>query len=356
MTELRPTEPGVTGEGCPDERSIGQQRVVEAGVKGEHRPAEVRSTEELRFAEPGAPCERRFPEPGAPCERRPAEESVAGEHRPVEPDVREGHCAEGGCIGERGGFEASVPDQQSLAVRVPERGEQPTQQITGEGGAGVIDLGVGGQAGQVRRAEGFRQVGQAGVVRVDDEATTAHGVVRACSDGAVWPGRRIRVRRGRAHQEKRSGRSGYCKDRGCLVPSAFAVPGRSSGARKARSQPLRFWQVTDSLGPASRSGAESRFVRVEGAAAFRADRHPGRRRAERARDRAAAAAATKRRGAPRRRAAVGAAPPRSGRVEDVEPTSVPLACTRAGLAGISRSWGAPLVESYSRVTRAAGVT
>ncbi|MFC6367196.1 hypothetical protein [Nonomuraea thailandensis] len=73
--------------------------------------------------------------------------------------------------------------------------------------------------------------------------------------------------------------------------------------RAARRRGAVWQQVADSLGLASRSSAESRFVRLErDAATYRADRYPGRLRDERARD--LAGAAWCRDNAPRLRAAV----------------------------------------------------
>jgi type II secretory pathway component PulJ len=57
--------------------------------------------------------------------------------------------------------------------------------------------------------------------------------------------------------------------------------------RAARRRGASWQQVADHLGLASRSSAESRFVRLErDAATYRGDRYPERQRAERARDRA----------------------------------------------------------------------
>ncbi|MFB7584560.1 MULTISPECIES: hypothetical protein [Streptomyces] len=57
--------------------------------------------------------------------------------------------------------------------------------------------------------------------------------------------------------------------------------------RAARRRGASWQQVADHLGLASRSSAESRFVRLErDAASYRGDRYPERQRAERARDRA----------------------------------------------------------------------
>ncbi|MDX3025417.1 hypothetical protein [Streptomyces acidiscabies] len=57
--------------------------------------------------------------------------------------------------------------------------------------------------------------------------------------------------------------------------------------RAARKRGASWQQVADVLGLASRSSAESRFVRLErDAASYRGDRYPERQRAERARDRA----------------------------------------------------------------------
>ncbi|MGW8730506.1 hypothetical protein ACWGNF_31270 [Streptomyces sp. NPDC055808] len=57
--------------------------------------------------------------------------------------------------------------------------------------------------------------------------------------------------------------------------------------RAARRRGASWQQVADSLGLATRSSAESRFVRLErDAATYRGDRYPERLRAERARDRA----------------------------------------------------------------------
>lgn len=60
--------------------------------------------------------------------------------------------------------------------------------------------------------------------------------------------------------------------------------------RAARKRGASWQQVADSLGLATRSSAESRFVRLQrDAATYRGDRYPERQRAERARDRAGAA-------------------------------------------------------------------
>ncbi|MBZ3918161.1 hypothetical protein [Streptomyces acidiscabies] len=73
--------------------------------------------------------------------------------------------------------------------------------------------------------------------------------------------------------------------------------------RAARRRGASWQQVADSLGLATRSSAESRFVRLErDAATYRGDRYPERQRAERARDRAGEAWC--RANAPRLRAAV----------------------------------------------------
>ncbi|MDN3262863.1 hypothetical protein QWJ26_24265 [Streptomyces sp. CSDS2] len=73
--------------------------------------------------------------------------------------------------------------------------------------------------------------------------------------------------------------------------------------RAARRRGASWQQIADSLGLASRSSAESRFVRLErDAASYHRDRYPERQRAERARDRAGDAWA--RANAPRLRAAV----------------------------------------------------
>ncbi|MGW3200157.1 hypothetical protein ACWDBD_37435 [Streptomyces sp. NPDC001118] len=57
--------------------------------------------------------------------------------------------------------------------------------------------------------------------------------------------------------------------------------------RAARRRGASWQQVADHLGLASRTSAESRFVRLErDAASYRGDRYPERQRAERARDRA----------------------------------------------------------------------
>lgn len=73
--------------------------------------------------------------------------------------------------------------------------------------------------------------------------------------------------------------------------------------RAARRRGASWQQVADSLGLASRTSAESRFVRLErDAATYRGDRYPQKQRAERARDRAGEAWC--RANAPRLRAAV----------------------------------------------------
>ncbi|MGW0999178.1 hypothetical protein [Streptomyces sp. bgisy153] len=73
--------------------------------------------------------------------------------------------------------------------------------------------------------------------------------------------------------------------------------------RAARRRGASWQQVADSLGLASRSSAESRFVRLErDAASHHGDRYPQRQRAERARDRAGEAWC--RDNAPRLRAAM----------------------------------------------------
>ncbi|MEU3220138.1 hypothetical protein [Streptomyces sp. NPDC006971] len=60
--------------------------------------------------------------------------------------------------------------------------------------------------------------------------------------------------------------------------------------RAARKRGASWQQVADSLGLATRSSAESRYVRLQrDAATYRGDRYPERQRAERARDRAGAA-------------------------------------------------------------------
>ncbi|MFF9593585.1 hypothetical protein ACF1FX_31040 [Streptomyces sp. NPDC014646] len=60
--------------------------------------------------------------------------------------------------------------------------------------------------------------------------------------------------------------------------------------RAARTRSASWQQIADALGLASRTSAESRFVRLErDAATYRSDRYPDRQRAARARDRAEAA-------------------------------------------------------------------
>jgi hypothetical protein len=73
--------------------------------------------------------------------------------------------------------------------------------------------------------------------------------------------------------------------------------------RAARARGASWGQIGRALGPASRSSAERRFVRLErDAASYRADRYPKRQRAKRARNRAGEAWC--RDNAPRLRAAV----------------------------------------------------
>ncbi len=157
--EGRLGEPGVAGEGCP----------VEPGIGVEGRPAEHGVTGEGRPAEPGVAGEGRPVELGVASEGRPVELGVAGEGRPAEPGVADVGLASSGVV---------------------QGCEQPVQQVFGEGGAAVVDVGARSQGVQVGVAVGVGQVGETRGVTGDVDTAAADRVGRRGVVTAVLPRRR----------------------------------------------------------------------------------------------------------------------------------------------------------------------
>ncbi|GAA2390226.1 hypothetical protein GCM10010420_12430 [Streptomyces glaucosporus] len=65
--------------------------------------------------------------------------------------------------------------------------EELVQQVFGEGGAAVVDVGPGGQAGQIGVTVGLVQVGQADGVAGDVDAAAADRVLGGGAVAAVRP-------------------------------------------------------------------------------------------------------------------------------------------------------------------------
>jgi hypothetical protein len=105
----------------------------------------------------------------------------------------EGGRDELGVALEDGRDEPGVAETGVSRGGVAQGGEQPVQQVLGERGAAVVDVGAGGQGGQVGLAVGLGQMGEAGGAAGDVDATAADRIVRG---GAVTAVRSLRRSRG----------------------------------------------------------------------------------------------------------------------------------------------------------------